>query len=988
MTDLPFLAACLSDRYTLCEVVFASPVRQWLVKHVQPDDFGTKNREGFLILGRTISSRACSPNITFPYATMSPPHPFASSLSIKQAESSPSTSATPSVPPSREGLRPTKDKHKVQWNRAAETQEMHNRTAMLELPSDESSEDKGHASTPLLKQSITHRRRDSTKVPMPQHRPGRSKTPSPGPTSRPRPPILKKTSDKSQVVEGYNRDKAVKTGRSLLEQAEADVAAPGKAFSQQSAQERDERLAWTVGLGPAPALRSTTPAETACQTSTTSPPRTPPPSPLQGHQGPNLDLSGYPMQMLEAKRAYGRGGDESENSERDRDHGSSLRATRPKFLIAARRLMRYHGQKDSRKWFQVQPDEPASKSGQTTPIAERDPVDYVPRPKQYREGVMGSLVKLYSEQDVGSTLANIPLASGAINRAQNERHSVSHFLFESEATTPTETPISSPAGLPQSPGTPKSRTSTKPKPLKWYKKPRSYSTSSIADLASSSTSLAEPGRSRQATAVRSKRKQKPLSAQAVETMPDEHQGPPKVEDAIRIQMHVADVMQRKAFLLKICRALMAYGAPTHRLEEYMRMSARVLEIDGQFLYMPGCMLISFGDAAWHTTDVRLVRCAQKVNISKLYETHVVYKEVIHDVINVEEAIERLDNVSNSADRFHKWWLIVVYGLASVCVGPFAFGARPIDLPIAFILGCLLGYMQLILAPRSDLYSNIFEISAAMLTSFIARAFGSINNGNTFCFSALAQSSIALILPGYTVLCGSLELQSKNIVAGSIRMVYAIIYSLFLGFGITVGTSIYGALDQKATSETSCKNPWPFWWEAIFVPPFTMCLIIINHGGWKNTPLMVLLAMIGYIVNHYSAIRFASNAQIAQTLSALAIGVIANWYSRLRHALAAAILLPAIFVQVPSGLAASGSLVSGVTSANQIIKNNGNYTSGVTTVVNGTQAAGGDAGVKINIAVLNVGYSMIQIAIGITVGLFLSALVIYPLGKRRSGLFSF
>jgi hypothetical protein len=42
----------------------------------------------------------------------------------------------------------------------------------------------------------------------------------------------------------------------------------------------------------------------------------------------------------------------------------------------------------------------------------------------------------------------------------------------------------------------------------------------------------------------------------------------------------------------------------------------------------------------------------------------------------------------------------------------------------------------------------------------------------------------------------------------------------------------------------------------------------------------------------------------------------------------------------------------------------------------------------NSVVLNVGYSMIQVAIGITVGLFLSALIVYPLGKRRSGLFSF
>lgn len=44
--------------------------------------------------------------------------------------------------------------------------------------------------------------------------------------------------------------------------------------------------------------------------------------------------------------------------------------------------------------------------------------------------------------------------------------------------------------------------------------------------------------------------------------------------------------------------------------------------------------------------------------------------------------------------------------------------------------------------------------------------------------------------------------------------------------------------------------------------------------------------------------------------------------------------------------------------------------------------------NLNSIAFNVGFSVIQVAIGITVGLFLSAIVVYPLGKRRSGLFSF
>lgn len=182
----------------------------------------------------------------------------------------------------------------------------------------------------------------------------------------------------------------------------------------------------------------------------------------------------------------------------------------------------------------------------------------------------------------------------------------------------------------------------------------------------------------------------------------------------------------------------------------MRMSARVLEIDGQFLYIPGCMLVSFDDATSHTTEVKLVRSAQGVDLGKLRDTHEIYKEVVHDLIGVEEATHRLDEVMKRKQKYSPWFLVVVYGFASACVGPFAFGARLIDLPIAFILGCLLGILQLIVAPKSELYLNIFEISAAVLTSFLARAFGSIRGGGLFCFSALAQSSIVLILPGYTV----------------------------------------------------------------------------------------------------------------------------------------------------------------------------------------------------------------------------------------------
>ncbi|KAJ9312882.1 hypothetical protein DTO271D3_6796 [Paecilomyces variotii] len=532
---------------------------------------------------------------------------------------------------------------------------------------------------------------------------------------------------------------------------------------------------------------------------------------------------------------------------------------------------------------------------------------------------------------------------------------------------------------------PSSGTSTpKKEKLKWYKKPPNQSTSSLAgstNLSGAST----PVHSGEIMSLASKRRSKGGSM---------NENKLRLEDEIRVTIHIAEIIARQRFIMQLCKALMMYGAPTHRLEEYMSMTAKVLEVDAQFLYFPGCMVISFDDPSTRTTEVKLLRVAQGVNLARLADTHRVYKNVMHDIIGVEEATSELEEILNRKPRFGKWVMVLVYGLASMTIGPFAFEARPIDLPMIFVLGCLLGILQHVVAPNSALYSNVFEVFATVLNSFLARALGSIRwgvvNGKQqylFCFSTLVQSSIALILPGFMVLCSSLELQSHQMIAGSIRMVYAIIYSLFLGYGITTGTTIYGLIDGGASSDISCPPSSinnQYLQRFPFVAITVFWIVIINKGKWKQLPVMFFIAMAGYTVNFWSTKRIGSNVQVAQSLGAFAIGTMGNLYSRLWHGHAATAILPAIFIMVPSGLASTGSLITGVQSADQI---RGNVTS------HGGQSGPENANGNIqqaqgNNAASNIGSGMIQVAIGITVGLFLAALVVYPYGKRRSGLFSF
>lgn len=60
---------------------------------------------------------------------------------------------------------------------------------------------------------------------------------------------------------------------------------------------------------------------------------------------------------------------------------------------------------------------------------------------------------------------------------------------------------------------------------------------------------------------------------------------------VYIIQHVAAILSRQQFILKLARALMMFGSPTHRLETQIQATARVLDINVQVVYLPNIMLM-------------------------------------------------------------------------------------------------------------------------------------------------------------------------------------------------------------------------------------------------------------------------------------------------------------------------------------------------------------------------------------------------------------
>lgn len=449
----------------------------------------------------------------------------------------------------------------------------------------------------------------------------------------------------------------------------------------------------------------------------------------------------------------------------------------------------------------------------------------------------------------------------------------------------------------------------------------------------------------------------------------------KRKEEIFITMHVAAILQRQQFIMKLARALIMFGAPTHRIETQIQQTGRVLEINCRCIYLPNLMLLAFGDDTTHTSETKFIKQTSALNLTKLTDMHAIYWNVVHDKIGVEEASAQLDELMRRKPVVGRLPMVLIGGCASmsICVGPQGFNGSFIDAVMAFPLGAFLVYCQSIIT--TELYSNVFEIVFATFNSFISAA---VAKTGIFCYSAVVSGSIVLILPGFIVLTGSLELQSKNLIAGSVRLVYAMIYSLFLGFGLSIGVSFWQLFSGEPVAHyndctTSHTDQWwrkdvPLIWALLSAPAYSSCLAVRNQAKVtrKEFPVMILIACGGWAVNHFSATATAlkSRQDVTAALGSFSVGILANFYGRIFDGRSFVVAAPGILYQLPSGLSNGGGLLNFANS------NSGDaFASG-----------------------FSVAQSLIEVALGMTVGLFAASVLTFLVGGKKvrngGGLFSF
>ncbi|KAJ7293412.1 hypothetical protein C8J57DRAFT_1043297 [Mycena rebaudengoi] len=478
-------------------------------------------------------------------------------------------------------------------------------------------------------------------------------------------------------------------------------------------------------------------------------------------------------------------------------------------------------------------------------------------------------------------------------------------------------------------------------------------------------------------------------------------------------------MVRRKFILKLAKALMSYGAPSHRIESQLNAASQLLDARTEFVHLPNIIIVTVRSKS-AATRTYFVRATGRIALTSLNRVHLIYRLVLHDEITAESGTRDLRELLRTPPIYGLWARCTLsFILASIlCV--LSFGGCFFDMWISGLCAFLLQYLGLNAANKSSMYANVYEISVSILVAFVARGLSNIP-GNYFCYSAISSAGVVVILPGFTVLTSALELMSKNIFCGSVRIVYAIIYTLFLGFGLTIGSDFYLVVDRRArrnyyTGPTTTptryahgtfllsngsnpftpiigvlglggtsyetehihkgcyrdphwswvRQPLPWWTMLFLVPVYCTCSSLANlqsirtWTGRRQMTIMVGFACCSYAANKAVSIVLPTRPDIISATGAFVIGCLGNGYSRLLRGTAFTAMVTGVLFLVPSGIAQGGGLT-------QTYRNSADqYQSG-----------------------FSLALRMISVACGVTIGLFVSQVLVYLFGtSKNAGHFAF
>jgi len=346
------------------------------------------------------------------------------------------------------------------------------------------------------------------------------------------------------------------------------------------------------------------------------------------------------------------------------------------------------------------------------------------------------------------------------------------------------------------------------------------------------------------------------------------------------------------FVEKLGRALHRYGLPSHRLEEALVAVAERLGLEGQFFATPTAIFASLRrDGAERTILIRVD--PGEVDLEKLSRLDALLQLVIREEVSTTEASRTVDEIVAAVPRYRGLVVVLGFAIASAAASRF-FGGGWREFAVGGMIGLATGTLALVTARFPGRF-RVFEPLAAFVAGVIAATAGTLLSPVSVYVATCA--GLIVLIPGLSLTIAINELATRNLAAGTVRLNYALLIFLQIGFGVALGlrlgTQLFGSAPLVEPAEL------PAWTLFASLAVTAAGLTVLFKARPRDVGWVGLAGAIAFAGARLGA--HLGGPEVGAFTGALLVGLASNAFARLRERPAVVMLVPGIMLLVPGSI---------------------------------------------------------------------------------------
>lgn len=299
-----------------------------------------------------------------------------------------------------------------------------------------------------------------------------------------------------------------------------------------------------------------------------------------------------------------------------------------------------------------------------------------------------------------------------------------------------------------------------------------------------------------------------------------------------------DSRDLESFLLALGRSQLAAGYAvddvTSTLDQVSRAYGRP---DLSVAVLPGVVIVD--DPVVGRARVITEGTQDALRLDQAAVVHDVAQDARHAVITPAQGTRILEALPKKEPRFPGWASVLGYALASTGFA-LIFRVSPWGVGLSAVLGLFVGWLLMLARPRPRI-APLIPPFAALVCSFAVFGFASLIESDVQPLRVVVAPLIALV-PGAALTRATQELASGHLIAGSTRLVAAIVQILVLVFGILVGSLLAKISPYDITDLTETRLPIWMAWLGVAVYAIGQVLAFnVPRGAVRYVILLLLIA---------------------------------------------------------------------------------------------------------------------------------------------------